>query len=189
MNRKIWLLLVSALVLLLFFSAIYRLRKASSTIYFLGDSLTQRWWYPRVNGGVFGQTSDQILKRFPTELNGQGISRMYILAGTNDVILKRDLNAAAANIEQMVMLARAQGLQPVVATIPPIYKDNEIYQPAVQTLNEKIRSLAARDHVCLVDYYGALFGHPKYESGGLHMKKLGYFSMEYELLKDTHACE
>jgi lysophospholipase L1-like esterase len=189
MNRKLWLPLVSALLLLLAVSTIYRLSWASSTIYFLGDSLIHEWWYPRVNGGVWGQTSDQILNRFPAGLNGQGIRRIYILAGTNDVLLKRDLNAAAANIEQMVILAREQGVTPTVATIPPIYENNEIYQPRVQVLNEKIRSLAARDHVCLVDYYGALFGHPKYESGGLHMKKLGYFLMEYELLKDTHACE
>jgi lysophospholipase L1-like esterase len=189
MNRKHWLLLVVAFVCLFAGSAVYQLAKASSTIYFLGDSITQQWWYPRVNAGIYGQTSDQILKRFPNGLNARGIRSIYILAGTNDVLLKHDPDAAVANIERMVMLAREQGVKPVVATIPPIYRDNGTYLAAVQALNEKIRSFAARDHVCLADYYGALLGHPRYESDGVHMKKLGYLSMEFELLKDTRHCE
>jgi lysophospholipase L1-like esterase len=189
MNRKLWLLLVSALVLLVVVLAVYRWRKASSAIYFLGDSITEQWWYPQVNGGKFGQTSDQILNRFPTGLNARGIHSIYILAGTNDVLLKHDPDAAIANLERMVSLARQQDVKPFIATIPPIYRDSGAYQPAVQALNEKIRALATRDHVCLIDYYGALFDHPSYESDGVHMKKLGYYSMEFELLRDTRNCE
>jgi len=189
MNRKLWLLLVSAFVLVVAAAAVHRWRRASSTVYFLGDSITQQWWYPRKNAGVFGQTSDQILKRFPTALREQNVHTICILAGTNDVLLKHDPDAAVANIERMVNLAREQQVLPIVATIPPIYREDGAYLPAVQVLNEKIRSFAARDHVCLVDYYGVLLNHPNYESDGVHMKKLGYLSMEYELLRDSRHCE
>jgi len=186
-GEKFWLWITLLVIAFLAATSLWW-NKASSGSYFLGDSLTMGWSYPRTNAGIFGQTTDQILARFPAGMAARHFNTVYILAGTNDVLLHRPPEPAVANIERMVTMARAQGVKPVVATIPPIFRGGGAYEPAVLELNRQIRSMAGRQHACLIDYWSALNGHPSFESDGVHMKKLGYLAMEWELLKDTQRC-
>jgi len=83
----------------------------------------------------------------------------------------------------MVDRARALGVEPVMAEIPPIYKGGGRYLPAVRTLNAGIVRLAEAKGVKVVDYYEALEGHPDAYSDGTHLKRKGYLRMEWALVR------
>jgi len=156
----------------------------STRVAFEGDSLTHMWAFPRTNLGIYGQTTDQILSRFPSEVDGHGFDEVVILGGTNDVLLGVKPETTVANLNKMIDVARAGGVDPVLSEIPPIYKDRGKYSAATQELNRQIVALADARQVKLVDYYDALNGHPHAYSDGVHLKRSGYLRMELALLKE-----
>lgn len=64
-----------------------RVFKASAEVAFMGDSITEGWAYPRDNFGVYGNTTAQMVARFPAQVPGHHFKRVVILGGTNDVLL------------------------------------------------------------------------------------------------------
>jgi lysophospholipase L1-like esterase len=159
------------------------LNHASRRVAFMGDSITQGWAFPRANFGIFGQTTAQMLARFPNQIPNRNFRTVVILGGTNDTLLGIDPAFTIANLSRMVDLARAAGVEPILAEIPPIYKQNGRFLPAVQRLNAGIVTLAATKHVRLADYYDALLNHPSCFSDGTHLKRRGYLRMEVALLQ------
>jgi lysophospholipase L1-like esterase len=162
--------------------------KANARVAFLGDSLTEGWFYPRANFGVFGQTTAQIRVRSSAVLTGHRYDRLILLGGTNDVLTKVDPSLTIGNLEAMGELAQREGTEPVLCEIPPIFhsynhSDTSDYSGTVKELNRRIVELAAAHHWRLVDFYDPLLSHPEYSSDGVHMKKLGYWTMEQALLK------
>ena len=83
-RRALFLLLV---LFLLCLPIAYHLIKASANTAFLGDSLTEEWVYPRVNLGIYGNTTAQMFARFPAQIQGHHYRRVVILGGTNDLSL------------------------------------------------------------------------------------------------------
>jgi lysophospholipase L1-like esterase len=159
------------------------LNRASSRVAFMGDSLTQGWGFPRANLGVFGQTTEQMAARFAGQVGGHGYREVVILGGTNDTLLGIDPEATWGNLGRMVEMARAEGVEPMLAEIPPIYRDGGRYLSAVRRLNAGIVRLAEAKGVKLVDYFGALEGHREAYSDGTHLKRRGYLRMELALIK------
>ena len=158
------------------------LNRASDKYAFLGDSITEGWALPRHNLGIYGQTSAQILNRYPTQVHGHPYRRLYILAGTNDIWQQMDPDVTIANLARIVDLAQADHIQPVLAEIPPMFIDGGRYQPAVRELNRRIVQLAQSRQLPLVDYYDAIGNHRSYSSDGVHMKRRGYLAMEVALV-------
>jgi lysophospholipase L1-like esterase len=150
---------------------------------FMGDSLTQGWSLPTVNLGIYGQTTAQMLARFPDQVLGHDYSTVFILGGTNDVLLHVDPQVTVDNLARMADLAASAHIEPVLAEIPPIYRNNGAYSAAVDALNEKIVQLADTRHLKLINYYGSLVGHPNFESDGVHMKSRGYWMMDMALMR------
>ncbi len=163
--------------------ALPRLNHASRRVAFMGDSLTYGWSFPRANLGVRGQTTAQMLERFPRQISAAEYREVVILGGTNDVLLGLDPALTLRNLGRMVDLASAAGVRPVLSEIPPIYKEGGRYLPAVQTLNAGIERLAAQRKTVLIDYASALGRHPEVYSDGVHLKRRGYVRMEWQLLK------
>jgi lysophospholipase L1-like esterase len=155
--------------------------RASPRVAFMGDSITQGWAFPRANFGIFGQTTAQMLARFPNQIPNRDFRAVVILGGTNDTLLGIDPAVTVANLGRMVDLARAAGVEPVLAEIPPIYRQGGRFLPAAQRLNTAILALATARHVKLVDYYDALLNHPACFSDGTHLKRRGYLRMEFAL--------
>ena len=152
----------------------------------MGDSLTQGWDFPRANFGVYGQTTEQMLARFPNQIPYRDFRTVVILGGTNDTLLGIDPSATISNLNRMVNLAHASGVEPVLAEIPPIYKQDGHFLPAVERLNAAIVALASLRHVRLVDYYDALLNHPDCYSDGIHLKRRGYVRMELALIHEEN---
>ena len=159
------------------------LNRASARVAFMGDSLTQGWGFPRTNFGIFGQTTEQMAARFAGQVGGHGYREVVILGGTNDTLLGIDPEVTLGNLGRMVEMSQAEGVEPVLAEIPPIYRDGGRYLPAVRRLNVGITGLAQAKSVKLVDYFGALDGHPGAYSDGTHLKRRGYLRMELALIR------
>ncbi len=186
MNRRLSNLLATlALAAALLFGAAF-FNHVSAYDAFLGDSLTERWSFPRANLGIHGQTSAEILARATAQLPGHAYRRVFILSGTNDVLLHIDPAVTLANLNAIAALAQSNNIQPVLAEIPPIYYSNGSYMPAVRSLNAGIVQLAASRHLQLVDYYDALDGHVSGYSDGVHMRRRNYLRMELALLHTTN---
>ncbi len=163
--------------------ALPRLNHASRRVAFMGDSLTNGWSFPRSNLGIRGQTTAQMLERFPSQISSAEYREVIILGGTNDTLLGLDPALTLSNLGRMVDLASAAGVRPVLGEIPPIYKESGRYLPAVQALDGAIVQLAARRKIAVVDYASALGGHPEVYSDGVHLKRRGYARMEWALLR------
>jgi len=162
------------------------LNRASSRDAFIGDSITEQWMFPRVNNGIYGQTSAQILARFPTQIFNRGYSKVFILAGSNDVLLGIDPATTIRNIDAMATLTQQAHAEPILAEIPPIFRDNGQYAPAVDGLNARIATLAATRSLKFIDYNTALRDHPNDYADGVHFKRRGYLRMELALLHTTN---
>jgi acyl-CoA thioesterase I len=164
--------------------------RAGSDVAFLGDSITQGWHYPRVNFGIYGNTTAQMLQRAPSSIAGTHYKKVVILGGTNDVLLGIDPSVTTRNLEEIGNVVLASGAQPVLCEIPPIFhnfnhSDKKDYSPQVRALNERISQLAATRKWKLVDYYDPMLGHPGYSSDGVHMKRRGYAVMEIAYLREA----
>jgi lysophospholipase L1-like esterase len=159
------------------------LNRASSRIAFMGDSHVEAWPLPRVNLGKRGQTTSQMLARFPGQVLGHGYQRVIILGGTNDVLLGVPPATTLSNLARMAELAQSGDVEPTLCEIPPIYRPGPDYNSQIQNLNSQIASLAASRHIKLVDYYDPLLNHRSYYSDGIHMNRRGYFTMERAILQ------
>jgi acyl-CoA thioesterase I len=179
------------LCLLLFFAAatINDIRASTDTA-FMGDSLTAEWSFPVSNLGEPGQSTAQMVERFPRQVFGHGYKTVVILGGVNDILYGISPDVAAGNIATMVDLAKSHGITPVLCTIPPI---NPRSDPQVRSsaliLNRKIIDLAARRKLTLVDYGnnntlrdGAIVFRCR---DGIHWRRAGYAVMEISFLLAT----
>jgi lysophospholipase L1-like esterase len=177
---------VVAILLTVLGATALHLNHAGSKVAFMGDSLTEGWEFPRVNLGVHGQTTAEMVQRFPAQVAGHGFRRVVILGGTNDTLLGIDPAITLANLKTMIEMARQAGVEPVLAEIPPIYSGGGQHLGAVARLNAGIALLAPEQGVTLVDYYDTLNGEPQDFSDGTHLKRRGYARMEWALLQVTN---
>jgi lysophospholipase L1-like esterase len=149
---------------------------------FMGDSITAFWSVPGMNLGVPGNTTAQMLARYPSEVPGRGYRTFILLGGTNDVRYHVPSSQAIANIAAMASQARAEKMNVVLCTMPPNYENHFDFDPAMRALNALIRQLAQREHYYLVDYYGPMVGHPEYFKDQIHPNAEGYAVMNSVLI-------
>ena len=166
-------------------------------IVFMGDSITEGWkdkrpgfWRPgRVNRGISGQTTAQMVLRMVPDVIDLRPRAVHIMGGTNDIAgntgpMTPDMTRD--NIQAMVALARHHGLKVILATIPPA--ENFPWRPGLATvsrireLNAWIRGFARREAVTLIDYdrvlatpAGAM--RPGLAFDGVHPTEAGYDAM------------
>ena len=149
---------------------------------FMGDSITALWSVPGVNLGVPGNTTAQMLARYPAEVSGKGYITFVLLGGTNDVRYGVQTDTSIANIAAMASTSRAAGMNVVLCEIPPIFVSMEKLDPHIRELNARIRELAASEHYYLVDYYDPMANHPEYFKDKLHPNPEGYAVMDKALI-------
>lgn len=179
------------------------LPRAEREVVFMGDSITEGWaiadpaFYRegRINRGISGQTTQQMLLRFPQDVLALRPRAVHIMAGTNDVAGNTGpttLDAIEGNIAAMIELAKAARIRVVLAATPPCaaFKWAPTLQPAlvIAALNQRLRALAAREKVTFVDY-GAVLAtaegalRPEYTYDGTHFNAAGYAAIEATTLR------
>ena len=169
-------------------------------VVFMGDSITDNWgrWSPAgpffpgkpyLNRGISGQTTPQMLVRFRQDVVKLHPAVVVILAGTNDIAGNTGPSTPEMiedNLMDMAEIARANGIQVVLASITPAY--SYPWKPGVEPvaeirlLNQWMREYCVRQGAVYLDYYSALADEKGamlagYSSDGVHPLAKGYAVM------------
>jgi lysophospholipase L1-like esterase len=172
--------------------------KATVEIVFIGDSITELWPQVRkdyfrkewVCRGIGGQTSPQILLRMMADVVALRPRLVHILAGTNDVAGNTgpiSPEATVANLVAMGQLAKANGIRPVIGTIPPaasFFWKPDINPPErIMETNRLLKRAARAERIELVDYFAAMADAngalpASHGEDGVHPNAQGYAVME-----------
>jgi lysophospholipase L1-like esterase len=184
-----------------------------SSLVFIGDSISAIWGsgqegtefaeHPNwIDEGVSGQNSSQVLARFQADVIDLHPQIVHILVGTNDVypgwtLVPAQANSidSPANVEAMVQMAQANGIQVILATIPPWGCDAsnctlaETADPTpsrydrINIWNAWIEEYALSQGIPVVDYHSALLAPdglhylPNLTLDGVHPSAAGYVLM------------
>ncbi len=148
-------------------------------VVFIGNSITDGWARQRpeffeahniAGRGISGQTSSQMLVRFQSDVVNLRPKAVVILAGTNDIACNTgriSLEHIKQNIMSMCQIAKANGIQPVIASVLPStgFRWNPAVAPAddIRALNKMLADYARENKFIYVDYHSALAN----EQGGL----------------------
>jgi lysophospholipase L1-like esterase len=163
----------------------------------IGDSITEAWGRlagemfneQMVDRGISGQVSEQMLVRFREDALALKPAMVQIMAGTNDLAGNRGPTTVAlieGNIASMAELARANGVQVLIASIPPAkafpWAPGLNPAPDIRAINGWLRDYAAREKFTYVDYHAALTDadggfRKEYSSDGVHPNAAGYAVM------------
>jgi len=141
--------------------------------------LRERTGWQVINKGVNGDTTDLILRRFPTDVLAHQPDKVLILTGTNDFI-HQTANPVEAmkNIELMIDMAQQNGIEPILMTplqcnpIQASYQwmagesvDYQHVNEELSALSILIRSTANAKGCNLVDLELKYKGFGKYHDG------------------------
>lgn len=174
-------------------------------VVFMGNSITENWAYYHpefftshnyLGRGIGGQTSAHMLVRFQSDVIALHPKVVVIMAGTNDVA-HNDFWVAPEevvnNVISMCVLARANGIIPIISSIPPC--TSFVWRPeiknAAQTIvdiNKSLKAYTEANAIVFVDYHSALadenMGFQKTLSDdGCHPNPDTYYQMEAMVVK------
>ena len=169
-----------------------------SRVVFMGDSITQSWLlaHPdffgpsRINRGISGQTSPQMLLRFKADVLALKPAAVHILGGVNDIAGNTGpttLEDIENNIMSMVELAKAHGVKVILATPLPAAEFSWAPQlkpaDAIARYMAWIKTYAAKQDLVVADYFTPLAtpdGAMKRELtlDGVHPNRSGYDVIE-----------
>lgn len=164
-------------------------------VVFMGDSITEGWSGAffkgdRINRGISGQTTAQMLGRFYADVIDLHPAVVHILAGTNDVAGNTgpmNLAMVENNIKAMVDLAQDHKIRVVLGTVLPAkrfpWRASVDPVPSIAALNAWIRSYARERKIGLIDYFRALDDGAgglivADSDDGVHPTRSGYAKME-----------
>jgi lysophospholipase L1-like esterase len=169
-------------------------------VVFMGDSITdnlhnaQRFGpffpgKPYVNRGISGQVTGQMLLRFYADVIALQPKAVVIFGGTNDIggnIGPIPLEWTENNLASMADLARANGIQVILASLTPVcdIPGKAPMTPGrppetILTLNRWIKSYAGSHNLVFLDYFSATvdakgFFRSDLTEDGLHPTAKGY---------------
>jgi len=169
-------------------------------IVLMGDSITEFWTKSDaaffedkpylVNRGIGGQTTSQMLERFPQDVLALKPNVVVILAGTNDIAGNTgsiSLNAIFKNIVKMAEMARSKKIEVVLCSVLPAaaFTWNPNVRPAdkIIALNKMIKAYANKHKIAYADYFSVTVDNNKglkkeFSGDGVHPNKKGYKAME-----------
>lgn len=120
-----------------------------------------QWWAAQADvrlefrtSAVYGERTDQIARRLDLVLDGA--DALVVQGGINDVVQRRPLDEAAANIEAMLERGRAAGLPLAVADVLPWNNGDERAADDIRRLNDLIHQLAASAGATLLPFHDTL---------------------------------
>ncbi len=178
-------------------------------VVFMGNSITEIWaiYHPEFftshnfcDRGIGGQTSSQMLVRFTADVIDLHPKAVVIMAGTNDVAHNDYWGSpeqVVDNIIAMCQLAQANGIIPIISSIPPCSEfpwRKEIVTPGqtILDINKRLKAYAEANGLVYIDYHAALaddnLGLPKSLSDdGCHPNPDTYFTMEEMALESIRV--
>jgi lysophospholipase L1-like esterase len=171
--------------------------RAPVDVIFLGDSITEGWLDKRpgfftrgrVDRGIGGQTSSQMVLRMYGDVVALKPKVVHIMAGTNDIAGNTGPMTAEMsenNFRAMTDIAKRHGIQVLIASIPPAASFP--WRPGLETkkpiaeLNAWLKSFARETGSTWVDYGRVLDDgtgtmKPGLAADGVHPTEAGYDAM------------
>jgi lysophospholipase L1-like esterase len=120
-----------------------------------------QWWAARAapqldfrNHGVNGERTDQIAARFDEAV--EGVEMLVVQGGINDVVQRRPVEAAAANLAGMIERARGLRLRVAVADVLPWNNGDARSAQDIARLNQLVRAIADGAGVPLLPFHDTL---------------------------------
>jgi lysophospholipase L1-like esterase len=133
----------------------------------LQQVLTARYTLQRVTVGNQGSPGERAVEgatRFRSATPASLFDVVLLMEGSNDIATNdtRTIAPAAGALQQMIRDAKARGLRPYLATIPPMDPSRCVpicrgrFYQLVAPMNDAIRAVASTENVPLVDVNAAL---------------------------------
>jgi lysophospholipase L1-like esterase len=145
---------------------------AENRVVFFGDEITEAWGRTgrffadrsRINRGIAGQTTSQMLVRFRQDVVSLKPRVVVIQGGGNDVASVFSPGTEGLvidNMRSMTEIAKANGIRVVIASATPVcdcVTDQTTARPQGKLigLNGALRDYAAESGLVFVNYYSAL---------------------------------
>lgn len=170
----------------------------SNRIVFMGDSITEFWKVndssffdiSKINRGISGQTTSQMMLRFPQDVISLKPKAVIILAGINDIAENTgpiSNEGILENIKSMTELAKANNIKVLLCSILPANRFN--WNPKISPsnrvieLNKMIQSYTVKNKIIYVDYYSQMVDdenglQKRFGEDGVHPNKEGYLLMK-----------
>jgi acyl-CoA thioesterase I len=134
-----------------------------------------------LNRGMVGELTDDMAKRFGSDVLGPRPDAVIILGGSNDLGWGVNPSSVAENLAGMYDQARRNGIRPVSCTVPSVRGYDEGIRPRLQ-LNGLIKRYSSALGVICVDLFTATSDsagrlREEYSNDGLHLSPQGYEAM------------
>ena len=136
----------------------------------------QRWTL--INRGICGDTTEGMLKRFSNDVIAVKPDYTFILGGTNDVCTGVSAGSILKNIAEMIKLAVAADIKPVIGI--PIPCVNPAEESILQSYRLKLYEYIRTTGIVFIDFYTVFQAHAARHSqwelyvDELHPSKAGY---------------
>ena len=168
---------------------------AENRVIFYGNSITDSWasLFPEMfpgkhylGRGISGQTTPQMLVRFPQDVIRLEPDVVVILAGTNDIAGNTGPSTQTMiedNIVSMVDLALANSISVVLCSVLPVsdypWKPGLNPGPKIVELKAWMRQLAQNERLVYVDYHSEMVNDSlglarELTYDGVHPNQAGY---------------
>ncbi len=167
---------------------------------FLGDSLTFGYGVPKdscwvtkiinyfnfnaLNKGINGDTTASMLSRFHNDVIKYNPKIVFIMGGSNDLLLNRPVSYIIENIELMITDSLSQKFN-VIIGLPPFivskmayglfspFSDYELVENNLIILREQLINLCLKYNIKYIDFYSLTSGKTELYLDGIHLNKEG----------------
>jgi lysophospholipase L1-like esterase len=109
-----------------------------------------------INRGVGGEHTGEGARRIGFVLGSDKPGFVLIMEGTNDASQCLDSGAALNNLRSMVLAAQANKSIPIIATLPPNFRNDNCAQDIITEVNLNIRSLAASSGIVVAEIFDGM---------------------------------
>ena len=130
-----------------------------------------------VNLGVNGDDTREMNERMITKVTPREPDHVIIWGGINDLLIGRAPIHVMESLEQMYMMAREQGIEPIACTLTSVTYQGVIIS-RIMELNGLIRHHCTENRIRLADQFRAMSNESgllvgEYSSDGLHLNNNG----------------
>jgi hypothetical protein len=119
---------------------------------------------------VPGYRAIDLLATYQSELATTNAGIALIAIGTNDVFFDTPIAVFESQLTKMVQTLAAEGVVPVLSTIPDCYYEGDIDEPGVLAINQAIADVASQNNVPLWNAWLGLQSLPNHglQASGIH---------------------
>lgn len=170
-------------------------------IIFFGDSLTFGYGVPKQNSWAYkiahelypsslnkacnGDTTTSMLSRYYNDVLKYNPSNIFIMCGTNDLLLGRSVTSIIDNIELMIKDAVGINSKVIIGLPPKIIGSmaNELFSPShlydyaekeLLTLKTKLIKLSEKYELKFINFYDLTLNNDDIYLDGIHLTSLGH---------------